>query len=65
MGLLDRYRHVLPKNKKKEELDKRFEEIELEKGDLPAMLIAALLTFGPIILVISLLYVGIALLFGM
>ncbi len=53
-------------NKKSEkELDKHYENINLEKGDLAAMLIAALLTFGPLIIVISLIYVGIALLFGL
>ncbi len=65
MGLLDKYRHVLPKDKSKEELDEHFKDMELEKGDLSAMLIAALITFGPVILVISLIYVGVALLFGM
>ncbi len=65
MAFLDKYRHVLPKDKNKEELDEHYKDMELEKGDLPAMLIAALLTFGPVILVISLIYVGVALLFGM
>ncbi len=39
--------------------------MDLEKGDYTAMLIAALITFGPFILFISLVYIGIAMLFGM
>ncbi len=37
--------------------------LETEKGDLLAMFIAALITFGPLVLFISLLYVAIAYLF--
>ncbi len=41
------------------------EKIELEKGDLAAMLIAALLTFAPLVIILSLVYVGVAFLFGL
>ncbi len=61
----DKFRSKMPKQKTEKELDKRYEEIELEKGDLLAMLIAAIITFGPLILVVSLIYVGIAILFGL
>ncbi len=53
------------KNKTKKELDEHYDSIDLEKGDLAAMLIAALITFGPLIIVLSLIYVGVAILFGM
>ncbi len=64
MSLLDKYRNLLPKQKSEEELDKHYENMELEKGDLTAMLIAALITFGPLILIFSAIYIGVALLFG-
>ncbi len=62
---LNKYRSKLPKEKNKEDLEKRYDDIELEKGDLPAMLIAALITFGPLIIVISLVYLVIAMFFGL
>ncbi len=65
MGILDKYKSLLPKDKSKEELDERFEKMDLEKGDFLAMLIAALITFGPVILIVSLVYIGVAMLFGM
>ncbi len=65
MGFLDKYKSALPKNKSKKELDEHYEKMDLEKGDYTAMLIAALITFGPFILFISLVYIGIAMLFGM
>lgn len=34
----------------REEARKRVEEMELEKGDVPAMILAAFITFGPILL---------------
>jgi len=49
----ERYKALLGKKKTKEELDKHYdsiEEVELEKGDFPAMVIAALITFMPILL---------------
>ncbi len=65
MGLLDKYRSLLPKQKNEKELGKHYDEMDLEKGDLAAMLIAALITFGPVILIVSLVFIGIAMLFGM
>ncbi len=63
MSLFDKYRDRMPKERNKESLDEHYDNIELEKGDLAAMLIAALITFGPLILVISIVYIGLALLF--
>ncbi len=65
MSIFDRFREDMPKQKSEEELKKRFDEIKLEKWDLPAMLIAALITFGPLVLGISLVYIIIAKFFGM
>lgn len=57
MSLFSKYAKLLPKQKSKEELDERYDNIQLEKGDLPAMLIAALLVFGPVVIVVILLMV--------
>ncbi len=65
MIFFEKRKSVMPRQKSKEELQERFNSIELEKGDLPAMLIAAIITFGPVILIISLVYVGIAFVFGL
>ncbi len=58
--MFKRLRERLPKQKTSEELDEHYrqmEEIKLEKGDLPAMLIAAFLTLGiPLLLVAGALY---------
>ena len=47
------------KKKSQEELDKHYDNIELEKGDFPAMVIAALITFLPVVIV------AIAIMFGL
>jgi len=50
----ERYKSLFGKKKTKEELDKHFdsiEEVELEKGDFPAMVIAAIITFLPVLLI--------------
>ena len=52
--MLQRFREILGKRKTKEQLDghyKKMEELELEKGDFPAMVIAALITFLPVVLI--------------
>jgi len=51
----------LPKKKTKEELDKHYKEIEnvgLEKGDFIAMVIAAFITFFPILIVAMIIFFG-------
>ncbi len=65
MSLLDKYRSLLPKEKGKKELDRHYDDMELEKGDMPAMLLAALITFGPVVLAVVLVFIGVAKLFGM
>jgi hypothetical protein len=47
----ERLRELLPKKKTKEELDKHFEGLELEKGDFLAMVIAAFITFFPVLII--------------
>jgi hypothetical protein len=47
-----RLRELLPKQKTKEELDEHYDNIELEKGDFLAMVIAAFITFMPILIAI-------------
>ena len=51
MFIADRLRALAPKKKTKEELDAHYENIELEKGDFLAMVIAAFITFFPVLIV--------------
>ncbi len=53
------------KEKSKEELDKHFDSLELEKNDFKAMVIAAFIVFMPILLLLIGLLVFIAKLFGL
>jgi len=46
-----RLREALFKKKTKEELDEHYDSIELEKGDFLAMVIAALITFLPVLFI--------------
>jgi hypothetical protein len=52
MFLPERLRSLLPKKKTKEELDRHYDEVELEKGDFLAMVIAAVITFFPVLIVV-------------
>ena len=54
----ERLRGFLPKKKTKEELDEHYNNIELEKGDFPAMVIAAIITFLPVLIVAMLVIYG-------
>lgn len=58
--MLKKLRALLPKEKSPEELDEHYrkmEEIQLEKGDMLAMLIAAFLTLGiPLLLIAGAIY---------
>ncbi len=65
MSFFDKYKNIMPKKKSKKELDEHYDNMDLEKGDYFAMLVAALITFVPLVIIISLVYIGIALLFGM
>jgi hypothetical protein len=48
------------KKKTKEELDEHYKNVELEKGDFLAMLIAALITFLPVLIIAMVLIYGLA-----
>jgi len=61
--LPDRLREIFNKKKTKEELDKHYESIELEKGDFLAMVIAGIITFLPVLIVFLALFYGLAWLF--
>ncbi len=61
--MFKKFRPNVFKEKTESELREHYENIELEKGDLLAMLIAAIITFGPLIITISLIYVFIAAVF--
>ena len=60
--LSDRFKAVFRK-RTKEELDEHYDKIELEKGDFLAMLIAAFITFVPVILIVLVVVFGIIWLF--
>jgi len=61
--LTERFKSLLSKKKTKEELDEHYDNIELEKGDFPAMVIAALITFLPVLLIILAVFYGLLWLF--
>ncbi len=65
MDFFKKFRSRLPKEKTKQELDDHFEQVELEKGDLLAMIIAAFLTFAPIIFAVTLIVFLVSLFFGL
>ena len=56
--MFDRLRALLPKKKSKEELDEHYKKIELEKGDFLAMVIAALITFIPVLIIVIVVFYG-------
>jgi len=61
--LPERFKQVFKNKKTQEELDEHYNNLELEKGDYPAMVIAALLTFLPVLLIAMGIIYGIAWLF--
>ena len=50
--LPERFKAILSKNKTKEELDEHYDNIELEKGDFLAMVIAALVVYLPVLIIV-------------
>ena len=66
--MINRFKEILGRNKSKDELDKHYkkmEELQLEKGDFPAMVIAAIITFLPVLLIAMAIVFGLLwLLFG-
>jgi len=63
MNFNERLKSLLPKNKSKDELDEHYDKIELEKGDFPAMVIAALITFLPVLIIAMVVVFGVIWLF--
>jgi len=61
--LPDRLKEIFSRKKSKEELDKHYESIELEKGDFLAMVIAGIITFLPILIVVLVVFFGLAWIF--
>ncbi|MCL2426646.1 MAG: hypothetical protein FWD05_09960 [Oscillospiraceae bacterium] len=56
-------KNTLFKKKTKEELDAHYENIELEKGDFTAMVIAAIITFLPVLIIALIVVFGLMWLF--
>jgi hypothetical protein len=54
----ERFKALLPKKKTREELDEHYNKIELEKGDFLAMVIAAFITFFPVLILVMVLVYG-------
>ncbi len=63
--MFNKFSSRLPREKSKKELEQHYKDLELERGDLAAMLIAAFITFAPIVVIISLVYIGVAYIFGL
>ena len=63
MNYNERLKSLLPKKKTEEELDEHYDKIELEKGDFPAMVIAALITFLPVLIIAMAVVFGVIWLF--
>jgi len=51
-------KEIFGKKKTDKELNEHYEKIELEKGDLLAMIIAALITFIPVLIIILIVFFG-------
>ena len=63
MRFFERWRS-LPRSKTKEELDAHYKDMDLEKGDLLAMIAAGFIAFAPLLLVVALVALVMLLLFG-
>jgi hypothetical protein len=61
----NRFKALLSKNKTPEQLKEHYDNIELEKGDFLAMVIAALITFLPVLIIASIVVYGLIWLFVM
>ena len=57
--LPERFKSLLSRGKSKEELDEHYDNVELEKGDFLAMVIAAIITFLPVVLITLVVIYGI------
>jgi len=63
MRLFEQFKLLKGKEKTKEELDEHYNSIELEKGDFFAMVIAAFITFFPVLIGALVIFSGILWLF--
>jgi len=59
----ERFKSLIVRKKTKEELDEHYENIELEKGDFLAMVIAAFITFLPVLIIVLVIVFGLMWLF--
>ena len=55
MSLFTRWRS-LPREKSKEELDEHYKRMDVEKGDMFAMILGGFLAFAPILLGVAVLF---------
>jgi hypothetical protein len=53
-----RLKEILGKQKTKKELDEHYDKVELEKGDFLAMVIAAFITFIPVLIIVMVVFFG-------
>ncbi|MDR2589773.1 MAG: hypothetical protein LBC71_02120 [Oscillospiraceae bacterium] len=58
MQIFNKLKESLGRKRTKEELDAHYDSIELEKGDFPAMVIAALITFVPVVIIAMIVIYG-------
>ena len=56
---LDRIMNLKEEERKKREQEQDENPVKLEKSDFPAMLLAALITIGPVVAIVLLLLVGV------
>jgi uncharacterized membrane protein YdjX (TVP38/TMEM64 family) len=63
--ITNRLKSLLSKNKTPEELKEHYDSIELEKGDFLAMVIAAFITFLPVLIIAGVVVYGLIWLFVM
>lgn len=57
--MFSKIKRVFKKELTDEELDKKIAELKMEKSDFRAMVIAALLTLMPAIIIVALLFYGV------
>ena len=61
--ILERFKSLLVRNKTPEQLKEHYDNIELEKGDFLAMVIAAFITFLPVLIIVLTVVFGLMWLF--
>jgi len=63
-SFFERLQSLRQQKKTRGELDEHYKKLDLEKGDLPAMMLAGCITTIPILVLIGLVMLGILKLFG-